>query len=76
MQKYLTPKHKSPIIRIRLEEHGTAVWNLIDGKRTVGEITAALAQHFNEEENYEYRITNYLSQLQGQGFIKIERSPK
>jgi hypothetical protein len=69
MQKYFVPKHKSPVIRIQLEEHGTAVWNLIDGQRTVKEIADRLAEHFNHEENYEYRIAAYLSQLQRQGFI-------
>jgi hypothetical protein len=71
MRKYFVPKNKSAVIRICLEEHGTAVWKLIDGKRTVREISEALAEHFNHEENYEYRITTYLSQLQKQGFIKF-----
>jgi hypothetical protein len=71
MQKYFVPKHKSSIIRILLEEHGTAVWDLIDGKRTVKEITDALAEHFNHEGNYEYRISTYLQQLQKQGFIRF-----
>jgi hypothetical protein len=70
MQKYFVPKNKSSVIRIRLEEHGTAVWDLIDGKRTVKDIADTLAEHFNHEENYEYRIVAYLSQLQKQGFIK------
>jgi hypothetical protein len=70
MQKYFVPKNKPAVIRIRLEEHGSAVWELIDGQRTVGEIVEALAEHFNHEENYEYRITAYLSQLHRQGFVK------
>jgi hypothetical protein len=70
MRKYFLPKNKSALIRIRLEEHGTAVWNLIDGKRTVKEIANILAEHFNNEENYEYRVAAYFSQLQRQGFIK------
>jgi len=70
MQKYFVPKNKSAVIRIRLEEHGTAVWDLIDGKRTVREIAGALADHFNYEENYEYRVAAYFSQLQRQGFVK------
>ncbi len=33
---FLLPKGMSPDIHVRLEEHGTAVWNLIDGHhRTV-----------------------------------------
>jgi hypothetical protein len=73
MQKYFVPKNKPPLIRIRLEEHGTAVWDSIDGKQTVMEITKALAEHFNHEENYEYRITTFLLQLQKQGFIKFRK---
>jgi hypothetical protein len=71
MQKYFVPKNKPAMIRIRLEEHGTAVWDLIDGQRTVKEIADALAEHFNHEENYEYRIATYLGQLQKQGFVKV-----
>ena len=72
MQKYFVLKSKSPIIRIRLEEHGTSVWDLINGERTVKDIVEMLAEHFNYEDNYEYRIISYLSQLQRQGFIKYK----
>lgn len=37
MRRFLLPKGMSPDIHVRLEEHGTAVWNLIDGHRTVRE---------------------------------------
>ncbi|MDR1673179.1 MAG: PqqD family protein [Bacteroidales bacterium] len=70
MQKYLVPKHKSPFIHIRLEKHGTAVWNLIDGRRTVRDIAVALETHFDGEKDYEYRIMAFLEQLRRQGFIK------
>jgi hypothetical protein len=71
MQKYFVMKNKSVIIRIKLEEHGTAVWKLIDGKRTVKDIADALSEHFMREENYEYRIAAYISHLQKQGFINM-----
>jgi len=70
MQKYFVPKNKSATIHIRLEENGTAVWDLIDGRRTIREITELLAEHFEHEENYEYRIAAYFSQLYKQGFVK------
>jgi hypothetical protein len=70
MLRFFVLKNKSALIRVRLEEHGTAVWDLIDGQRTVGEIAEALAEHFNCEENYEYRIVKYLGQLHQQGFVK------
>jgi hypothetical protein len=71
MLKYFVPRHKSPFIRVRLEAHGTAVWNLIDGQRSVGEIVACLSSHFNNEAGYEQRITAYIAQLQRQGFIRF-----
>jgi hypothetical protein len=73
MQKYFVPKNKPATIHVRLEEHGTAVWDLIDGNRTIKEITVMLADHFHDEKNYEYRIAAYFSQLQRQGFIKYRR---
>ena len=44
MRRFLLPKGMSPDIHVRLEEHGTAVWNLIDGHRTVREIISLLAR--------------------------------
>ena len=70
MQKYFVPRNKSAIIRISLDEHGTAVWNLIDGYRSVGKITEMLAEHFQHEENYEYRVAEFMLQLYKQGFVK------
>ena len=52
----------SPDIHVRLEEHGTAVWELIDGKRTVRQIIEELAEHYDHEENYESLITAYITQ--------------
>ena len=57
MSRYLLPK-------------GTAVWELIDGQRTVREIIEKLADHFQREAGYESRISTYLTQLQKDGFIK------
>ena len=74
MRRFLLPKGMSPDIHVRLEEHGTAVWELIDGKSTVREIIEKLADHFHHEAGYESRITIYLSQMQKDGFIKLMKS--
>ena len=71
MRRFLLPKGMSADIHVRLEDHGTAVWELIDGKRTVRRIIEELAEHFNYEENYESRITAYITQLQKDGFVKL-----
>lgn len=70
MQKYMMPKRIAPYLHITFEEHGTAVWDLIDGKRTIREIIKMLEEHFNGEENYDRRVTMFLDQLERQGFIK------
>lgn len=69
MQRFLLPKGMSPMIRVRFEEHGTAVWKLINGKDTVRQIIEKLAEHFHHEVNYESRIITYIFQLQKDGFI-------
>jgi len=72
MQRYFVPRGKSANLHVKLEDHGTAVWDLIDGKRTIKEIAELLAEHFDHEENYEYRITKYIGQLYSNGFIKYK----
>jgi len=71
--RFLVPKNKSAIIRIRLDEHGSAVWNLINGQKTIKQISDALAEHFNHEENYEYRVAQYFQQLYKSGFVKYKK---
>lgn len=71
MRRFLLPKGMSPDIHVKLEEHGTAVWNLIDGHRTVREIISLLAAHFEGEDNYASRVTTYVMQLGKDGFIQL-----
>lgn len=67
----LLPKSFSPLLHVHLEEHGTAVWNLIDGERTVREIVDLLDSHFQGEKNYPSRVVAYVAQLQKDGFIRL-----
>jgi hypothetical protein len=73
LQKILLPRRKSPDIHITLDAHGTAVWDLIDGERTAGEIARQLDTHFENESGYAYRIAAFITQLQQHGYIKLER---
>jgi len=74
MLKLFVPKRKSPMIRLTQDKNGTAVWDSIDGKRTIKEIADSLAEHFQHEENYEYRVAAYFLQLYKQGFVKNKRT--
>ena len=71
MRKYLLPKRLSPFIHVHLEEHGTAVWESIDGVLTVRQIIDKLAEHFQGEADYESRITTFILQLRKDGFIRL-----
>jgi len=71
MRRVLLPKSMSPDIHVRLEEHGSAVWRLIDGQCTVREIISLLADHFPPDEDYASRVTTYVMQLQKDGFIRL-----
>lgn len=72
MQRCLASFAKSKFICIRLDEDGSAVWELIDGKRTVRDISSELAGYFENAENYETRVTLFISQLRANGFIKYK----
>ena len=72
MRRFLLPKSMSADIHVKLEEHGTAVWALIDGQRTVQEIITLLAEHFQNESDYPSRVTTYITQLQKDGFVQLK----
>lgn len=71
MCRFLLPKGMSPDIHVSLEEHGTAVWRMIDGQRTVQEIIDALAAYFQDEKEYPSRVVAYIMQLYKDGFIRL-----
>ncbi len=72
MRRYLLPKSMSPYIHVSLEENGTVVWNLIDGRRTVRDIIEELAGYFEGQEGYEARVATYIVQLRKDRFIKYQ----
>lgn len=74
MQRWLLPKGMSPDIHVPLEEHGSAVWRLIDGRRTVQEIIDLLADHFRDDLTYASRVAAYVLQLRKDKFIRLQTS--
>ena len=45
--------------------------NLLNGQLTVEEIISLLAGHFRDDDNYPFRVTKYIMQLQKDGFIQL-----
>ncbi|MBM2813243.1 MAG: hypothetical protein HW421_5 [Ignavibacteria bacterium] len=71
LQQMLLPKRKSPYLHANLDIVGSAVWLLIDGKKTVEEITLALEKQLVEKlEKPAERVVLFLTQLHRNNFIE------
>ncbi len=69
MQKFI-PKGRSLYIRANLDEIGSKVWCLIDGKTKVFEIAESLKNDLGEKAEPIYpRLNLFLTQLYHNGFI-------
>ncbi len=69
-QKFIIPKMKDPYYHIHLDKKGTAVWELIDGKRTAIEIGEELKEILGQEIEPIYdRLGMFLAQLKNEEFI-------
>lgn len=62
---------KPPVSYIHLDEHGSFIWLLLDGDKTVEEIGPSIKEKFGEDAEPLYpRLTKYLSILESYGFIE------
>ena len=70
MKRLFEPRHKSPFIKINLDEIGSEVWLLCDGARTIGEISALMREKFNERiEPCNDRLAVFFRQLEQAHFV-------
>ena len=64
----------SPTIKLTLDEPGTAVWDLVDGRRDVATIADALHARFgNEVEPLHDRLGTLLGILEKNRLIRLDR---
>ena len=58
-------------LRVPLEQRGSFLWRLVDGERTVAQLSAAYAENFPEDSGEaERRVSLYLHAMYDNGFIK------
>ncbi|MCP2619715.1 PqqD family protein [Candidatus Aminicenantes bacterium AC-334-K16] len=70
--KNILPRLRKPYYRVKLDEIGSAVWRLCDGRRTVKEIGELLTQTFGEQVEPLYERLGYFFQmLERNRFIKL-----
>ena len=66
------PKPKSPAQRIHLDEIGTFIWQLFDGKSDISTICARLKEKYGENlKQAEERTVLFTQQMYKQEFIKV-----
>ena len=68
-QKFLK---KPKVSQVHLEEMGSFIWPLIDGKCTIMIIGEAVKEHFGEDAEPLYpRLVQYIKNLENYEFIKV-----
>jgi hypothetical protein len=70
MRRWILPRLKRPFFRVELDDIGSGLWLLCDGKRNVKEIAGIMRERFEEriEPCYE-RMGLFFQQLEGARFI-------
>lgn len=72
LKKFALKMGKSEFIRLYLDNIGARVWDLIDGKRTVGDICNLLQEQPGEMlEQAEERVSYFMGMLKKNDFISI-----
>lgn len=71
--QWLMKRLKKPYIRLGFDQFGSATWKLIDGQRTVIEISAALEKEFGEKiQPAKERVGMFIGTLHKNRFITLE----
>ncbi len=61
--------------QVHLEEMGSFIWPLIDGRNTVYDIAGHVHEHFGEKAEPLYnRLIQYLKTMEDYDFIKVKRN--
>ena len=65
------PDHKK-YLRVPLEDRGSFLWGLLDGRRTVADLAAAFVAEFPAEADQAgERVAGYLYNLERNGFLEF-----
>ncbi|MCU0289479.1 MAG: PqqD family protein [Acidobacteria bacterium] len=72
LRKFFLKLGKSEFVRLYLDNNGARVWDLIDGKRTVGQICDLLQEQPGEKlEQIEQRVSCFMGMLKRNNFITL-----
>ena len=75
-QKFSNNKAEMPTKKLQLDQMGSFVWNLIDGKKTVKEIIRIFAKDYKvTSQEAETAVAAFLKTLGQRGFIALHGPP-
>jgi len=55
-----------------LNETGQAIWQELDGQRTLGEVAAALEEKFSSSEEINTDVLDFVTELMRRGFLTVK----
>lgn len=70
--RFLLPKGRKNEIKLDFDQNGSAVWKLIDGKRTVRQILYELQETGEGQEQFNDRVVLFLQSLVQNDFVTCE----
>jgi Coenzyme PQQ synthesis protein D (PqqD). len=70
--KLFVSKKRKNEIKLDFDTNGSAVWKLIDGKRTVRQILAELEEVAQGQEQFPQRVGMFLQSLVQNDLIRVE----
>ena len=72
IKRFGGPSENTQKKKLQLDELGTAVWEMMDGKRSVGQIVHAFAEtHRLQPKEAEVAITEFIRELGRRGLIGL-----
>ena len=75
--RFIVPKLKSDVFKLKLDELGSAVWLSVDGRNTVDQIAKQLLKKFGDKiEPVNERVTKFLTGLYEQRLITFQEINK
>ena len=76
MERWVQPRLRRPHYLIHLDEIGSAIWGLVDGVRTAGEICAELELRFGDRVKPAHvRVPLFLRELDKGKMIRLSGLP-
>jgi DNA-binding LytR/AlgR family response regulator len=73
IQKFMVPKSRSSVIRIRLDLNGSELWKAINGKDSIMEICSVIQGNKDENDNnFDVRASKFIFKLYQERYITFK----